>query len=119
MENTAMSRHCPRTDMSIRKLTSHTHHIHIKQAFPNPGFHSDLNAEICPRLCPGAFLVLFIRLCPSCFQFPNRNWKTFWVWLDPAWRLAGDWAGGRWSLPGPDQAQPAARRDFRVPGKIL
>ena len=33
--------------------------------------------------------------------------------------LAGAWAGAWWSLLGPDRAQPAARRDSRVPGKIL
>ena len=35
--------------------------------------------------------------------------------LAPGGGLAGAW----WSLLGPDRAQPAARRDSRVPGKIL
>ena len=36
-------------------------------------------------------------------------------WLDLGRRLAGGW----WTLAGPRRAQPAARRDSRVPGKIL
>ena len=87
----------------------------MKQAFPNPGFHSDLNAEICPRLCPGAFLVSLFVYARPVFNFLTGAGKpsgSGWAWLEPGWRLAGAWLEPGWT-------QPAAHGNSSGPGAIF
>ena len=97
------------------------HIIHMKQAFRNAGAHSDLNADICPRLCPGSFLVsVFVYVRPV-FKFlteggkpggPGAVWLAAWLGLaGPCWGLAGAW-------PGPRRAQAAAHGNPCGPGEI-